>query len=81
MKDSVMVKHGYALNLDTVQVGMIIGMMRHNDASLHYYLDGVDQGEACSNVPIIVYPVVDLYGQCVQVTIFKSQKPKSNVYS
>lgn len=67
MKDGVTIKHGYTLNLDTVQVGMTLGMMRHSDGSLHYYLDGMDQGEACSHIPDGVYPVIDLYGQCVQV--------------
>lgn len=68
MKDGVTIKHGYSLNLDTVQVGMTLGMMRHSDGSLHFYLDGVDQGEACSHIPDGVYPVIDLYGQCVQVS-------------
>ncbi len=69
MKDSVTIKHGYSLNLDVVQVGMVIGIMRHSDGSLHYYLDGVDQGEACSQIPEVVYPAIDLYGQCVQVSV------------
>lgn len=69
MKDSIMVKHGYSLNLDAVQVGMVVGMMRHIDGSLHFYLDGVDQGEACSSVPSVIYPVIDLYGQCAQVSV------------
>lgn len=67
MKDSQMFKSGYKLNLDNIHVGAIIGMVRRNDGSLHYYLDGADQGEAYNNVPATVYPVIDLYGQCAQV--------------
>ena len=46
-----------------------MGLLRHDDASLHYYLDGRDQGVACRNVPSDVYAVIDLYGQCAQVSI------------
>lgn len=69
MKDGIPIKNDYSLNLDNVQVGMVIGMMRHSDGSLHYYLNGIDQGEACSHITSLVYPVIDLYGQCVQVKL------------
>uniref|UniRef100_A0ABL0EJW3 NHR domain-containing protein n=1 Tax=Rhodnius prolixus TaxID=13249 RepID=A0ABL0EJW3_RHOPR len=69
MKDGVMVTHGYPLDLDKTKTGNVIGLRRHDDSSLHFYLDGVDQGEACSGLPPLVYPVIDLYGQCAQVSI------------
>ncbi|KAK9500080.1 hypothetical protein O3M35_001416 [Rhynocoris fuscipes] len=69
MKDGVMVTHGYPLDLDKTKVGNVIGLRRHDDTSLHFYLDGVDQGEACRGLPPSVYPVIDLYGQCAQVSI------------
>lgn len=69
MRDGMTLRHGYALDLDTVSTGAVIGMKRHRDGSLHYYLDGVDQGEACSGLPPNVYPVIDLYGQCAQVRL------------
>lgn len=52
------------------------GIMRFADGSLHFYLDGVDQGLACSGVASHVYAVVDLYGQCAQVSI--TQQPGGN---
>nr|XP_033337395.1 neuralized-like protein 4 [Megalopta genalis] len=69
MRDGVTVRNNYACDLDKVVEGNRIGMMRCSDGSLHYYLDGVDQGAACTGLPPHVYPVIDLYGQCVQVTI------------
>jgi neuralized-like protein 4 len=45
------------------------GMMRHPDTTLHFYVDGVDQGAACAGVPTHVYAVIDLYGQCAQVAL------------
>ncbi|XP_076684468.1 neuralized E3 ubiquitin protein ligase 4 [Andrena cerasifolii] len=69
IRDGVTVRNNYACDLDKLVEGNRIGMMRCSDGSLHYYLDGVDQGFACTGVPSHVYPVIDLYGQCVQVTI------------
>lgn len=48
----------------------IIGMMWHADRSLHYYLDGMDMGKAWYVPHLNIYAVVDLYGQCTQVTIY-----------
>ena len=45
------------------------GMMRHFDGSLHYTINGEDQGVACENIPANVYAVIDLYGQCAQVSV------------
>lgn len=67
IRDGVTVRNNYSCDLDKLVEGNRIGMMRCSDGSLHYYLDGVDQGFACTGVPSHVYPVIDLYGQCVQV--------------
>ncbi|KAL7305937.1 hypothetical protein TKK_0001411 [Trichogramma kaykai] len=69
MLDGAAVRNNYACDLDKLCEGNRIGMMRWPDGSLHYYLDGVDQGAACTGLPAHVYPVIDLYGQCAQVTI------------
>ncbi|XP_014472796.1 PREDICTED: neuralized-like protein 4 isoform X2 [Dinoponera quadriceps] len=69
MRDGVTLRHNYSCDLDKLVEGNRIGMMRCSDSSLHYYLDGVDQGAACTGLPANVYPVIDLYGQCAQVTI------------
>ncbi|KAG7212691.1 hypothetical protein KM043_012968 [Ampulex compressa] len=69
MKDGVTLRNNYACDLDKLVEGNRIGMMRCADTTLHYYLDGVDQGAACSGLPQHVYPVIDLYGRCAQVTI------------
>ncbi|CAB0011106.1 unnamed protein product [Nesidiocoris tenuis] len=72
MKDGVMLKHGYPLDLDKVREGSVVGMRRHEDGTLHFYLDGVDMGEACSGLPETLYPVIDLFGTCAQVSIVPS---------
>ncbi|ELT95486.1 hypothetical protein CAPTEDRAFT_101277 [Capitella teleta] len=69
MQDGCTIRNRYNLDLDNIVTGSRIGMMRCSDATLHYYFDGVDQGVACSDIPSGVYAVIDLYGQCSQVTI------------
>ena len=69
MKDGLAIKYNYSLDLDKVKVGSVVGIMRHDNGHLHYFLDGHDQGAACTNVPPNLYPVIDIYGRCTQVTI------------
>lgn len=73
MQNGITLKNNYGLDLDSVQTGAVIGMKRHIDGTLHYYLDGEDKGEACSGLPTGVYPVIDLYGQCAQVGTFPNR--------
>ena len=51
MQDGSTIRNGYPLDLDSVAVGCRIGMMRCSSGTLHYFLNGVDQGVACSNIP------------------------------
>lgn len=43
--------------------------MRSCDKQLEFFLDGVSQGPACFIPHGNIYAVVDLYGQCAQVSI------------
>lgn len=76
MKDGLAIKYNYELDLDKVKVGSVVGVMRQNNGDLHYFLDGVDQGIACTNVPSHLYPVIDIYGRCTQVTILSPPEIK-----
>ena len=69
MRDGQTVRNGYCCDLDTLSVGSRLGMLRTADGSLHYTINGEDQGVACESIPPFVYAVVDLYGQCAQVSI------------
>ncbi|XP_049885757.1 neuralized-like protein 4 [Pectinophora gossypiella] len=78
MKDGECVRSGYPLDLDTLTVGSRVGMMWHADRSLHYYLDGMDMGKAWYVPHLNIYAVVDLYGQCTQVTILQNEERTFN---
>lgn len=52
-----------------LQAGDRVGVMRNDDGTLHFFVNGVDQGLASCDVPPCVYGVIDLYGQAAQATI------------
>uniref|UniRef100_A0A8C4EKH8 Neuralized-like protein 4 n=1 Tax=Dicentrarchus labrax TaxID=13489 RepID=A0A8C4EKH8_DICLA len=80
MQDGNTMRNNYGCDLDSLTTGSRIGMMRSASGDLHYYINGVDQGVACSGLPPgkRVYAVIDLYGQCVQVSITSSSGPLDN---
>lgn len=63
------IKNNYQCDLDTVTAGVRLGVMLSADKSLEFYKDGIPQGVACVVPHNNVYAVVDLYGQCSQVSI------------
>lgn len=105
MQDGNTMRNNYGCDLDSLTTGSRIGMMRSASGDLHYYINGVDQGVACSGLPpgksasgirtrlpslcvcvfdrldvfiSEVFAVIDLYGQCVQVSITSSSGPLDN---
>lgn len=78
MQDGNTMRNNYGCDLDSLGTGSRIGMMRSASGDLHYYINGVDQGVACTGLPPDVYAVIDLYGQCVQVAITSSSGPLDN---
>ncbi len=46
-----------------------MAVMRTEEGTLHFYVNGVDQGAAGQGVPNNVYGVIDLYGQAAQASI------------
>uniref|UniRef100_A0A452RIF7 Neuralized-like protein 4 n=1 Tax=Ursus americanus TaxID=9643 RepID=A0A452RIF7_URSAM len=80
MQDGNTMRNNYGCDLDALGTGARIGMMRTAKGDLHYFIDGQDQGAACSGLPPgkEVYAVVDLYGQCVQVSITSATGPMDN---
>lgn len=69
MENGTTIRNNYACDLDTLGAGIRIGVMRSAEKTLEFYKDGVPQGVACVVTHSNIYAVVDLYGQCAQVSI------------
>ncbi|XP_042748180.1 neuralized-like protein 4, partial [Lagopus leucura] len=59
----------YGPNLDLVPAGTVLGLLVDSGSRLHLYVDGRDQGVAAGGIPQPCYVLIDLYGQCQQVTV------------
>lgn len=51
MQDGNTMRNNYGCDLDSLTTGSRIGMMRTAKGDLHYFINGVDQGVACSGLP------------------------------
>jgi neuralized-like protein 4 len=51
MQDGNTMRNNYGCDLDSLTTGSRIGMMRSASGDLHYYINGVDQGVACTGLP------------------------------
>lgn len=59
-------------SLISSQAGDTIGILKKSTGSLHFLINGQDQGEAASNLPSNVYGAVDIYGAAVKVSIISA---------
>ncbi|PAA74013.1 hypothetical protein BOX15_Mlig004187g1 [Macrostomum lignano] len=78
MRDGATVRTGYPLDLDdpaVVRRGDRIGICVKASGELHFYHNDADMGPACSAVPLGVYAVVDLYGQCAAISLCPAPPP------
>lgn len=62
-------KTNYGSNLENLQCGSTVGLLIDEDSRLHLYINGADQGIAATDLPLYVYAIIDLYGQCEQISI------------
>lgn len=65
----------YCPSLDWLQVGDKIGLKRTQEANLKFYINGEDMGIAATNVPELVYAIVDLYGSTLAVRVTSNKQP------
>uniref|UniRef100_A0A1A9VHQ9 NHR domain-containing protein n=1 Tax=Glossina austeni TaxID=7395 RepID=A0A1A9VHQ9_GLOAU len=74
MHNGITVIEQYGENLDRLQVGDRVGVVRKDTGTLHFWVNGVDQGPSATNVPEKVYGVIDLYGQAAQASIIDTSE-------
>lgn len=70
LKDGNLLVECYGTDLDKLNVADRIGVMRTSNGELIFFINGEAQGEAATGIPKTVYALVNLYGKCVQVSIY-----------
>lgn len=60
----------YGTDLETLNENDRVGVMRTSGNDLVFYVNGESQGVAAKNMPKPLWALVDLYGRCVQVSMF-----------
>ena len=45
-----------------------MGVLKTAQGDLLFFVNGVSQGVAATNIPNYVFAVIDMYGKCAQVT-------------
>lgn len=58
MHNGTTVMEQYGQNLDRLQVGDRVGVVRKDDGTLHFWVNGIDQGPAATKVPERIYGVI-----------------------
>ena len=81
LNSSMLVKHRlnpgtplrYGGDIESLDIGDTVGIARVG-RKLKFYINGSDQGTAEDNLPPVVYPMVDVYARCTQVSIVSPGK-------
>lgn len=69
----------YCPSLDWLRVGDKIGMKRTHEGNLKFYINGEDMGVAASDVPEMIYAVIELFGSTVAVNITSSKQQNTAI--
>ena len=57
------------INFHDLKVGDTVGLLYTNSGTLHLFINGAHMVTLPCTVPMGVYGLVDLYGQCVKVSL------------
>lgn len=78
LKDGRSVLDIYGLNLNTIDEGDVVGILRTDQDELLFSINGVCKGIAAYHIPCRVFAVIDLYGQVAQASVV-SYAPVENI--
>lgn len=73
LKDGQSLLEYYGNDLDKLNEGETVGVMRTSKGELIFFLNGESQGIAAQNIPKNVFALVNLYGKCGQVTVINEE--------
>lgn len=72
-KDGMCLTEFYGTDLEMLNENDRVGVMRTSNNELFFYVNGESQGLAATNMPKKLWALVDLYGRCVQVSIYPNE--------
>ena len=79
LRDGRSIHENYgAVDLDKLEEGDRVGVLRTTHGDLVFFVNGVSQSVAASGLPPTVWAVVDLYGKCAQVSSLQRKKGVEN---
>lgn len=71
-RNGLLLRDGYGPSLHRLSAGERIGVQHCFDGTLRIHLNGEDLGPAASNLPKVLYAVLDLYGMLESVSLCSS---------
>ena len=69
LKDGRSINENYGTDLDKLEEGDRVGVLRTGLGDLIFFVNGIAQGVAAGGLPPRVFAVIDMYGKCAQVSI------------
>ena len=67
LKDGRSINENYGTDLDKLEEGDRVGVVKTTQGDLLFFVNGVSQGVAATLLPAKVFAVIDMYGKCAQV--------------
>ncbi|KAF4533530.1 hypothetical protein B566_EDAN001015 [Ephemera danica] len=67
--NGIKIRAMYGPDWERIGESHLLGLLLDSKSRLHLFVDGEDQGVAATDIPYPCYPIIDVYGQCEQVTL------------
>ena len=67
IQDGRSINENYGTDLDKLEEGDKVGVLKTLQGDLLFFVNGVSQGVAATSIPDHVFAVIDMYGKCAQV--------------
>lgn len=81
LRDGLSINENYGTDLDKLEEGDRVGVLRTGLGDLIFFVNGVAQGVAASGLPPRVYAVIDMYGKCAQVSLMDNTLQEARIQS
>ena len=81
LRDGRSINENYGTDLDKLEEGDKVGVLRTAQGDLVFFVNGVSQGVAATKIPSQVFAVIDMYGKCAQVSLTDNSVQEARLQS